>query len=189
MTSAHPAAFLDRDGTLVEDVGYARRPDDLVLLPGAREALARLRSAGFLLVVVTNQSGIGRGLLDERAYEEQRLRLAALLGPAAAPDAHYACPHHPTQALPPYRVDCDCRKPKPGLFERAIRELRIDPARSLAIGDQDRDVEAARRAGVAVAMRLGETGGRDLPEAVETALSRLRRAESENRGDSGRQGR
>ena len=122
------AAFLDRDGTLVRDVGYARRPDDLALLGGVRDSLAKLRSGGFLLIVITNQSGIGRGFLREDEYPLQIERLAELLGSEARPDAHYYCPHHPTEALGAYRIECDCRKPKPGLFLRAIAEHGIDPA-------------------------------------------------------------
>src|SRR5262245_14179988 len=102
-----PAAFLDRDGTLVRDVGYARRPGDLALLDGVRDALAVLRRDGFLLIVVTNQSGIGRGFLREADYPLQIARLGELLGSSARPDAHYYCPHHPTEALGAYRIDCD----------------------------------------------------------------------------------
>jgi D-glycero-D-manno-heptose 1,7-bisphosphate phosphatase len=149
------AAFLDRDGTLVRDVGYARRPDDLALLGGVRDSLAKLRSGGFLLIVITNQSGIGRGFLREDEYPLQIERLAELLGSEARPDAHYYCPHHPTEALGAYRIECDCRKPKPGLFLRAIAEHGIDPALSLAIGDHPRDAEAARGAGVAAVATLG----------------------------------
>ena len=167
-----PAAFLDRDGTLVRDVGYARAPEQLELLPGVREGLARLRAAGFVLVVATNQSGIGRGLLDESAYAKQVARLDELLGVASRPDAHYFCPHHPTEAQGRYRVDCECRKPKPGLFLRAIAELGVDPARSIAIGDSARDVEAARAAGVTNVVQLGERGAEDFGRAVERALSR-----------------
>jgi len=169
-----PAAFLDRDGTLVRDVGYARTPEQIELLPGVREGLARLRAAGFVLVVATNQSGIGRGFLDEAAYALQVERLGALLGDASKPDAHYFCPHHPTEALGRYRVECDCRKPKPGMFLRAIAELGLDPERSIAIGDAARDAEAARAAGVATVVRLGEPDAEDFARAVETALAAAR---------------
>lgn len=170
---ARKAAFLDRDGTLVRDVGYARSPDQLELLAGVREGLERLRRAGFLLVVVTNQSGIGRGSLTEEDYALQRARLDELLGEAARPDAHYYCPHHPTEAHGPYRVDCDCRKPKPGLFRRAIAELRIDPGASLAIGDSARDAEAARAAGVRAVVSLGSDGEPGFGAAVDAALRAL----------------
>ena len=171
--AARGAAFLDRDGTLVRDVGYARTADELELLPGVREGCAKLREAGLALVVVTNQSGIGRGYLDEAAYDRQRARLDELLG-AAAPDAHYFCPHHPTEAQGAYRIDCDCRKPKPGLFLRAIREHGLDPARSLAIGDHPRDLEAARAAGIRVAVRVGVPGAETFDRAARLALGELR---------------
>lgn len=170
------AAFLDRDGTLVRDVGYARSADQLELLPGVRDGLARLRAAGFALVVVTNQSGIGRGLLDEAAFAEQRARLDALLGPGSRPDAHYHCPHHPTEAAGAYRIECECRKPKPGMLLRAAAELGLDPARSIAIGDADRDLEAARAAGVAVAVRVGARGAETFALAVASALEALKKS-------------
>jgi D-glycero-D-manno-heptose 1,7-bisphosphate phosphatase len=169
-----PAAFLDRDGTIVEDVGYARAPEQLTLLPGAREALARLRREGFVLVVVTNQSGIGRGYLTEADFAKQVERLGRLLGPEAAPDAHYHCPHHPTEAHGAYRVECDCRKPKPGLYIRAARELGLDPAASLSIGDAERDARAAAAAGVKVCVTLGEDGVETLDGAVSRALALVR---------------
>jgi D-glycero-D-manno-heptose 1,7-bisphosphate phosphatase len=165
------AAFLDRDGTLVRDVGYARQPEELELLPGVRESLAELRRSGFLLVVVTNQSGIGRGYLREEDYALQIARLSELLGSQARPDAHYYCPHHPTEALGAYRIDCDCRKPKPGLFLRAIAEHGIDPNDSIAIGDQERDATAARAAGVGAVATIGESGG-TFSGAVQAALRR-----------------
>jgi D-glycero-D-manno-heptose 1,7-bisphosphate phosphatase len=168
------AAFLDRDGTIVADVGYARTPDQLTLLPGAREALARLRREGFVLVVVTNQSGIGRGYLTEADYALQVARLDSLLGPDAAPDAHYYCPHHPTEAAPPYRIDCECRKPKPGLYLRAARELDLDLAQSLGIGDSARDAEASSAAGVKARVTLGKDGVKTLENAVDRALALLR---------------
>jgi D-glycero-D-manno-heptose 1,7-bisphosphate phosphatase len=171
--AAARAAFLDRDGTLVRDVGYARDPGQLELLPGVREAVGRIKSRGFLVVVVTNQSGIGRGYLSEEQYSLQIRRLAELLGPGAAPDAHYYCPHHPIEAIPPYRVDCDCRKPKPGLFLRAIQQFGIDPRSSFAIGDGERDLLAAQAAGIVATARLDPADPAGFAHAVEEAMGRI----------------
>ena len=144
MTDARRSAvFLDRDGTLMEDRHYVGRPEDVVLLLGAAEAVRRLNAAGVLAVVVTNQSGIGRGKFDEAAYERVRARLDELLGAAGARlDASYHCPHSPD--LPP---PCECRKPGRLLYDRAIADLAIDPARTAFIGDRMHDVQAAKTFG------------------------------------------
>ena len=134
-----PALFLDRDGVLIADKGYVFRTTDVEWLPGVAEALREARAAGFRIVVVTNQSGVARRLYGEDDVRRLHDWMNAQLG--AAIDAFYYCPHGPDS-------DCDCRKPKPGLFLRAISEMDIDPARSLAVGDKPRDVEAARAAGV-----------------------------------------
>ncbi|HKB16948.1 MAG TPA: HAD family hydrolase [Planctomycetota bacterium] len=141
--------LLDRDGTIVEDPEFLRAPDQVRLLPGAASALRKLRRAGFRLAVVTNQSGIARGLFDEATLENIHRRLRELLAAeGAALDGIYVCPHHPEEGRPPYRADCDCRKPRPGLLLRAIREMDLDPARSYGVGDSPRDLEAAAAAGV-----------------------------------------
>ena len=143
MTDARPAAFLDRDGTIIVDVDYPSRPEDVELLPGAAAAIRRLNEHGVAAVVVTNQSGIARGLFDEAAYERVRARLDALLAADGARlDASYHCPHHPDFGSP-----CDCRKPGTALHERAAREMGLDPARSLYVGDRLRDVLPALRLG------------------------------------------
>ena len=141
--SARPAVFLDRDGTLIVDRHYLRDPDDVTLLPGAAEALRRVNQAGLAAVVVTNQSGIARGLLTEAEYLATARRLDELLtGAHARLDGMYHCPH-----LPDISGPCDCRKPGPLLYERAARELNLDLARSWWVGDRARDVEAAARFG------------------------------------------
>lgn len=140
---ARPAVFVDRDGTLVEDPGYLHRPEDVRLLPGAAPAVARLNAAGYLVVMVTNQSGIARGLYDARAYEAVQQRLAALLAAAGARlDGAYHCPHHPEHTGP-----CACRKPGVLLFEEAAAALGIDLHRSWFVGDKVSDVEPARTLG------------------------------------------
>ena len=138
-----PAAFLDRDGTLVEDPGYLHRPEDVRLLPGAAGAVARLNAAGYLVVVVTNQSGIARGLYEVAAYQAVQRRLADLLaGEGARLDGAYYCPHHPDHSGP-----CECRKPGVRLFQEAARALGIDLRRSWFVGDKAGDVTPARTLG------------------------------------------
>ena len=185
--TGRPAAFLDRDGTIIEDVAYLARPDDLRLLPGAADAVRRLNDAGLAVVVVTNQSAIARGLLDEATYERVRARLDEMLAEAAGArlDATYHCPHHPD-----FDVACACRKPGTALYERAARDLALDPARSLFVGDRLRDVLPARAFGgrgiliagpatppedLARAEREFETVG-SLAEAVDRILAAPRSA-------------
>ena len=149
MKENRPAVFLDRDGTVVRDSGYIRSPEEVVLLPGVAAAIRSLREARFAVVVVTNQSGIARGLLDEKTLSRIHARLRERLGTeGTAVDGIFFCPHHPEEGEPPYRRECDCRKPKPGLLLRAASVLGLDLARSYAVGDGTRDLEAALAAGV-----------------------------------------
>lgn len=134
--------FLDRDGTLNPDPGYIKSPDQFELFPGVPEALARLKRAGARLVVVTNQSGIARGLLSRDDLDTVHLKLKHLLGGAGVSlDGIYFCPHHPDDG-------CDCRKPNRGMIDQAVRELGVNLDRSYLIGDHIRDIELARRIGV-----------------------------------------
>ncbi len=148
---SRPAAFLDRDGTLIHDPGYLGDPAGVVLLDGAAAAVAALQRAGYVVVVLSNQSGVARGLYDEAAVAAVNARMCELLRkaePAARIDAIYYCPHGPAGS-------CDCRKPLPGMFLRAARDLDLDCAASLAIGDHPRDVTAAQAAGIKRAVQLG----------------------------------
>jgi D-glycero-D-manno-heptose 1,7-bisphosphate phosphatase len=161
-----PAAFLDRDGTLIEDLHYLGDPERVRLLDGVAEALALLNGAGYVPVIVSNQSGVGRGLFPEAAVHEVNARLRQLLLAAhAGADvrAFYHCPHAPED-------DCDCRKPKAGLFLRAAGEHALDLGRSVGFGDRDRDLEAARAAGCKDAFKVGEGTGRSLLAAVAEML-------------------
>ena len=144
------AAFLDRDGVLNVDRGYVHRIADLQWIDGAQAAVRRLNDAGYLVLVVTNQSGIGRGYYDEAALEAVHARLAAdFAASGARVDAFYACPFHPEAVHDRYRhPDHPDRKPNPGLILRAIADWGVDPAASFLIGDKPSDMEAARRAGV-----------------------------------------
>ena len=137
------AIFLDRDGTLNEDLGYVHKPEDWRWLAGVPEALARFRAAGWMLVVVSNQSGLARGYFTPDDLVRLERWVDAGLAPLnAAPDAWYHCPH-----LPEITGPCGCRKPLPGLILRACRELGIDPAASWMLGDRRRDVAAGLAAG------------------------------------------
>lgn len=143
------AAFLDRDGVLNADYGYVHSVDRFDLLPGVPVALRRLREAGFLLVVVTNQSGIARGMYTEDEYQSLTLHLHAILASESVwLDAVYHCPHLPDAVVPELRRHCDCRKPRPGMIHRACARFGIDASRSLLFGDKPSDIEAGRAAGV-----------------------------------------
>ena len=146
-----PAAFLDRDGVLIEDCGYPHRPEHLVLIPGAAAAVRRMNQAGYRTVIVTNQSGVARGLFSEDQMHAFNALLVARLAEAGAViDAVYAAPFHAEAVDPRYRhPDHPDRKPNPGMLLRAMAEHGLDPARSFIIGDQKRDLEAGARAGVA----------------------------------------
>lgn len=163
------AAFIDRDGVLNEERAFVHRTEDFVLLPGAVEALRLLQGAGYLLVVITNQSGIARGLYSEADYlaltEHMRARLQA---EGISLDAVEHCPHLPDAPVEQYRRDCDCRKPKPGMIERAMERLDIDPAASFLVGDRLSDVQAGRAAGVGRCF-LVRTGYQPSEEALARA--------------------
>jgi D-glycero-D-manno-heptose 1,7-bisphosphate phosphatase len=155
--------FLDRDGTLIEDLHYLRDPEAVRLLPGVAPALRRLNDAGILAVVATNQSGIARGRLTLAEYQATQRRLDELLAAEGARlDAHYHCPH-----LPELTGPCDCRKPGPGLYREAARELEIDLAAAWWVGDRLRDLAAARLFGGKGALVLSGSGREEalLPDA------------------------
>lgn len=136
-------AFLDRDGTIIRDTGFIHDPARVELLPGAAQAIARLNRAGLPVIVVSNQSGIARGMYPESAYHAVQARMVELLAAEGARiDAAYFCPHHPE-----FTGHCECRKPGLLLFQRAATEHHLDLGRSLFIGDRPSDVEPARRLG------------------------------------------
>jgi D-glycero-D-manno-heptose 1,7-bisphosphate phosphatase len=144
-----PAVFIDRDGTVSEEVGYVNHPSRFQLLPGSGEAIRLLNEAGWLAILVTNQAGVARGYFSEAMVHEVHARLGSQLEAAGARlDAIYYCAHHPTVGEPPYRLDCDCRKPRPGLVQRAAGDLAIDLNHSWMVGDRFSDIELAHNAGV-----------------------------------------
>ena len=176
-----PAVFLDRDGTMIEERGYLHDLDLVTPFPFTAPAIVRLREAGFAIVVVTNQAGVARGLFDEEAVRRVHARLDMLLAPAgAAPDAYYYCPHHPEGVVEGYRVACGCRKPAPGLVERAARDLDLDVRRSFVVGDKWIDVGLANRAGArGILVRTGYGAGETEPPPgvrVETIVPTLAEA-------------
>jgi D-glycero-D-manno-heptose 1,7-bisphosphate phosphatase len=143
-----PAVFLDRDGTLIEEVGYLDNLDRMAFYPWSVDAVRLLNRASFLVLLVTNQAGVARGLFGEElvvaAHREIGRRLEA---GGARLDAYYYCPHHPTAPVATYRVECDCRKPRTGMIRRAERAFDIDISRSFVVGDRWRDIEMGREAG------------------------------------------
>lgn len=157
--TGRPAAFLDRDGVLNADHGYVSRAADFQWLPGAINALARLQQAGFLLVVVTNQSGIARGYYSQQDFDALTAHmLAELATHGVAAPAVYACPHHPQALLAGYRRDCNCRKPRPGMLLRAAADLQINLAASCLFGDKASDIAAGRAAGVGCCLLIAPDG-------------------------------
>jgi histidinol-phosphate phosphatase family protein len=164
------AVFLDRDGTIMEDAHYIKSPDQVRLLPGAAAAVRRINEAGIPVVVVTNQSGIGRGLFRLEDYEAVRTHFEDLLrAEGARIDASYFCPHHPSLG-----GTCSCRKPATGMFEDAIRDFKLDPQRSAYIGDRWRDVVAAKTLGgrgimIESAMTTDEDRRLAREDGIETA--------------------
>ena len=165
--SGDRAVFLDRDGTLIDDVGYIADAEEVRLVPGAAEALRALREAGFRLVVVSNQSGLGRGLVTQEQADAVHERFVRELESAGAGiDAAYYCPHAPQD-------DCDCRKPKPGMLLDAARDLGLDLERSFMVGNSEVDVGAGEAAGTR-SILLAD--GTDWPEAARRIRSWSRQA-------------
>jgi D-glycero-D-manno-heptose 1,7-bisphosphate phosphatase len=160
------AIFIDKDGTLVDDVPYNVDPGKVRLAHGAFGALAALRGAGYRLVVVTNQSGIARGLIDDAGVQEIGRHLAEVLAAGGIPlDGYYYCPHHPDGSVEAYSVECDCRKPAPGLIHRAAADLGLDVPASWMIGDIAADIDAGIAAGCRTAL-VNDLPERELPHVT-----------------------
>ena len=175
MTGKQPAVFLDRDGTINVEKEYLHKIEDFEFIPGAPEAIKRLKDAGFLVIVVSNQSGIGRGYFDEHAVDKlHRYIQSELAGYNTSIDDFYFCPHHPEKGIDSYKIVCDCRKGAPGMLLQAAAEHSIDLQKSFMIGDKLADIEAGQRAGCQVLLVLtgyGESGASE-PEisSVEKCL-------------------
>jgi D-glycero-D-manno-heptose 1,7-bisphosphate phosphatase len=170
---SRPAVFLDRDGTLIEEVSYLDRLERVVFYPFSVDAVRLLNQAGFVVVVATNQSGVARGLLDEGFIAQAHAAISERMHEGGARiDAYYYCPHHPEAGRPPYRAACECRKPAPGMLRRAAADLDLDLARSVSIGDRLQDLEAGRAAGgrgVLVRTGYGRRTEAEFPDALREA--------------------
>ena len=167
------AVFLDRDGTINKYVGFLRDIEKFELLSGVAEAIRKINESGFLVIVVTNQPVIARGEVTILELQEIHNKMETLLGQKGAYlDAVYYCPHHPHKGykgeIPEYKIDCDCRKPKPGLLLKAARDFNIDLPRSWMIGDGENDIKAGKTAGCRTALIGTEEFGQDL--TVESLL-------------------
>lgn len=190
---ARRAVFMDRDGTILDEVGYVNHVDRIRLLPRSAEAVLRINEAGLQAVVVTNQAGVARGYFPESLVEDVHDRLRSLLADRGARlDGVYFCPHHPDVGPEPYRQDCQCRKPRPGMLLRAAAEMGIELPASYVVGDTIKDVESGQRVGArTVLVTTGYGRGElelhsqrwnvkphhvagDLLDAVEWILSRER---------------
>lgn len=154
-----PALFMDRDGTVSEEVGYVNHPSRFRVFPYSAEAIRLLNDNGWLAIIVTNQAGVARGYFSEDVIIQIHDQLRRDLETASAKlDAIYYCAHHPSVGEPPYRLDCDCRKPKAGLIDRAAKDFPIDLERSWMVGDRYSDIELARNAGLHSAFVLSGYG-------------------------------
>jgi D-glycero-D-manno-heptose 1,7-bisphosphate phosphatase len=190
--TGRPAVFMDRDGCLIEEMGYINHPSRVRLLPRTPAAVARLNRAGIAAVMATNQAGIARDYFSEETLEAVNAEVERQLADHGANlDALYVCTHHPTAGQAPYRDACGCRKPKPGLLLRAAAEMNLDLSRSVMIGDKPSDVAAGQAAGVSTVLVLTGYGrgeweyrrhewtlgpdhvAEDLFDAVEWALAKL----------------
>ena len=141
--------FLDRDGTLNEEVNYLHKPEDMKLLPGVPQALKKLKDAGYKLIVVTNQAGVARGYYTEEDVKILHQYMNQLLEKEGAEiDAFYYCPHHPVHGIGAYKKVCNCRKPGTGMFEMAEKDFPVDRAASYMIGDKRIDAQAGKNFGV-----------------------------------------
>jgi D-glycero-D-manno-heptose 1,7-bisphosphate phosphatase len=190
-TSSHgtPAVFLDRDGTICEEVGYVNHVDRIQVYPYAARAIRKLNRAGYRIVVVTNQSGVGRGYFSERLVKQAHARIAKeLASKGARVDAFYYCPHHPAATVREYRMDCRCRKPATGMADDAAKRFHLDLKSSCVVGDSYRDMRLAFNIGARSIMlmtgygkgeyvhhrknwpRLPDEIARNLSEAVEIIL-------------------
>lgn len=173
--------FLDRDGVINIDHGYVYRIDDFTLIDGVLQACRAWKKRGFALVIVSNQSGIARGFFTPADLTRLNEHLKTLFDKAGAPlSGIYYCPHLKGAPVAAYNVACHCRKPEPGLFLQAAQELAIDLTESIAFGDKNRDLEAARRAGVPTRILLGKDGLIEpavTPDATGTACNLLQATE------------
>ncbi len=157
--------FLDRDGTINEELEFISSPDDVVLIPRSAEAIREANQLGLKVFVITNQSGIARGFIKEEELVKVHNKLVELLNNAGAHlDAIYFCPHHPEFGEPPYKIECDCRKPNSGMLRQAEKEYNIDLKKSFVVGDRIIDVQTAHAVGATGILVLTGYGKNQIEE-------------------------
>ena len=163
------AVFLDRDGTLIEDPGYLHSTEQVRWLPDVGRALQAFRDAGYAIVVLTNQSGVARGYFSEDAVRTVNRYVQQQGSDAWGVDIarFYYCPHLPDGSVDRYAIECSCRKPGAGMFEDAISDLGIDPAKSISVGDQERDLVPADRVGIPHLFLLGTRKATSYPSEIK----------------------
>lgn len=165
-----PCFFLDRDGVVVEEVDFLSTPEEIRLIPGSAEAIALLNGKEIPVVVVSNQSGVGRGLFPEERVGEIHRELDRILAARGARvDRYFYCPHHPTEGIGPYRKDCPNRKPAPGMLLEAARELNLDLGASFIAGDRVTDLQAGEAAGCRTILVRTGYGSRVTEEELRAA--------------------
>jgi D-glycero-D-manno-heptose 1,7-bisphosphate phosphatase len=181
------AVFLDRDGTINVDHGYVFRPAEFELIPGSVEAIGRLNSAGFLVIVVTNQAGVARGLYEEADVHELHRHLdRELASHGATIDAYYYCPHHPEKGRGSYLRECACRKPLPGMLLQAAADFSLELHSSFLVGDKSSDIQAGVAAGcrpILVETGYG-SGTNDLPPEIPRAADLMAAVELILKGEN-----
>ena len=171
MHSDHPALFLDRDGVINKDLGHVYRIEDFHFLPHVLTSCRQFHEAGYKLVVVTNQAGLAKGYYTTHAFQILSNWMSNVFQEAGAPlSGIYYCPHHPEGSISEFKGVCMCRKPAPGLFLRAKKELRLDMPNSILVGDKDSDVLAARAAGVRTHYLIGPTDTQDSSSSLDPSV-------------------
>jgi D-glycero-D-manno-heptose 1,7-bisphosphate phosphatase len=171
VTAQHGGVFLDRDGTINEEIEFLRTPDELRLIPGAGAAIRSLNERHLVTCVISNQSGVARGFLTEADLLPIHERLEKELGRDHAwLDRIYYCPHHPTEGKPPYNIACDCRKPKTGMLRKGAEELGLDLRRSFVVGDRIVDVQAGQAVGATTILVLTGYGKTAAEECAEKGV-------------------
>ena len=164
---SRPAVFLDRDGTIVEECGYLNRLEKLTLFPWTVDALRLIKRAGFATVVITNQAGVGRGIIEEDFVHAVHREIDRRLeGTGAGIDRYYYCPHFAESKIDRYRQECLCRKPAPGMIQQACQEMNLDPAKSVMVGDKWLDVACGLAAGTRAVLVLSGPHQSDAPDGV-----------------------
>jgi len=167
--------FLDRDDTVIQDISYLSEPDEVKILDFAVEGMKLLKEHGFLLVIITNQSGIARGYFTERDLAAIHKKMRALLRKGGADyDDLFYCPHHVDGVVKPFNIDCDCRKPKPGMLKKAQKKHNIDFSRSFLVGDMQSDIEAGRGVGCRTVLIKGpKNRGTDFNKKADHSAKNL----------------